>query len=362
MHSICCEEMPKTSKKPTTTSAKKPAKPATKPAKAASSPPRGYEHGERASGARFRIPGRALTPELDLAFALGHGGGGIAPMNLMPDLELGKKPTWSWIDASRFPRNVILEYVTAKPRTMEPPPLEDTDAAQLVRKLVDSISLPWMFLGLEAIAGPSCVLAAMVEGIEAAKERQWDNGGWGALCGPLKGMMLRVPEPEAGAARDRLEAAWKKWHHLHGALTFDVLLHGREGIARSGYKYIATTKCYGRAPDNTEAPASTWELTLLDDESDFIAQQYEALWTAFNWKPQARMLSPASGRLLFLGGDRAMRTELRAVDSFPGTMQAEAFAACSDFGGALVKQMMTKLARPGSKVQKRAQAWLDANG
>jgi hypothetical protein len=77
---------------------------------------------------------------------------------------------------------------------------------------------------------------------------------------------------------ERLEAAWKKWNHTHGALTFDVVLHGREGIARSGYKYLARSKSYGRAPGSTEAPASAWELTLLDDsEGDFVAPQYEAL-------------------------------------------------------------------------------------
>jgi hypothetical protein len=218
-----------------------------------------------------------------------------------------------------------------------------------------------MFLGLEAIAGPSCVLAAMVDGIEAAKKSHWDNGGWGALCGPLKGMMLRVPEPEAQAARSRLAAAWKKWSHMHGALTFDVLLHGREGIARSGYKYIAEHKSYGHAPGRTDAPASTWELTLLDDnEADFIAQQYEALWTAFQWKSQSHMMGPASARLLFLGGDAAMSTELRAVDSYPGTLQALAFAAYADLGGPLAEQLMTKLAKRGSKVETRARAWLDA--
>jgi hypothetical protein len=319
---------------------------------------RGLEHGERASGARHVRPGRARTPELDLAFALGHGGGGIAPMRLLPDLDPSKKPRWG--DTSSFPRNVVLEYVRGEPRTMTPSPIDDKEATRLGRKLVAGIELPWMFLGLEAIAGPSLTLAAMLDGIDAAKKDHWDNGGWGSLCGPLKGMMLRVPEPEATAARDRLAAAYKKWSHMHGAQRFDILLHGREGIARSGYKYIAKTKCYGRAPGDTDAPVTAWELMLLDhDDADFIAQQYEALWTAFKWKPQANMMSPAPGRLLFLGGDAVLRTELRAVDAYRGERQVEAFTACCDLGGKLVRQLMTKLAKPDSKVHKRAQAWLD---
>ena len=150
---------------------------------------------------------------------------------------------------------------------------------------------------------------------------------------------------------------------MHGAMTFDVLLHGREGIARSGYKYIAADKCYGHAPGNTEAPATAWELTLLDDDAGaFISQQYEALWTAFAWKPLAHMMSPASARLLFLGGDAALRTELRAVDGYRGKHQVEAFAAYADLGGPLVDKLMTKLAKSGSKVEKRARDWLDARG
>src|SRR5258706_14799587 len=101
-------------KKPTTKSAKKRApkpKPKAGSAKVATSPvaSRGFEHGNHASGAKHVRPGRALTPELDLAFALGHGGDGIEPMRLLPDLDPSKKPRWS--DVSSFPHNVVVEYV-----------------------------------------------------------------------------------------------------------------------------------------------------------------------------------------------------------------------------------------------------------
>lgn len=339
----------------------KPAKPAKAKPPIDAASPRGYEHGARASGAQHVRPGRALTPALDLAFALGHGGPAVTPMRLLPDLALAKKPRWKDLPFA-FPRNAVLEYVRGEPRTLTPSPLTDAEAARLTRKHVDAISLPWMFLGLEALAGPSCVLAAMVDGIEAGKKRHWDNGGWGALCGPLKGMLLRVPEAEARAARTRLAAAVAKWKHLHGADTYDVLLHGREGIARSGYKYVAARKGYGRAPGSTDAPASQHELELLDpDDGDFVAQQYEALWTAFGWKAQALMMSPASARLLYLGGDAALRTELRVVVGYSGVGQLAAFAACQDLRGPLVTKIMTTLAKPGGKAEKKARAWLDAH-
>lgn len=317
---------------------------------------RALEHGERASGARYLRRGFARTPELDLAFALGHGGGGIAPLRLLPDLDPSKKPNWS--NVSALPRNIVISYLRDEPVTASPAPIDDAEATKLARERVKAIALPWMFLGLEALAGPSTVLAAMLDGIEEAKKSHWDNGGWGALCGPLKGMMLRVPASEEQAARSRLSAVWTTWKHMHGALTFDVLLHGKEGIARSGYKYIAQTKCYGRAPGSTDAPVSSWELTLLDDEPEFVAQQNEALWAAFNWKPQARMLGPASARLVFLGGDAVLRTQLRIIDALPGTMQGEALDSCADVAGPIAKQIITKLAEPGSKVQKRALALL----
>lgn len=348
-------------KKPTTSKPKKSAvakSSSTSSASAVGLESRALEHGERSSGAKCLRRGFAHTPELDLAFALGHGGGGIAPMRLLPDLDPSKKPRWS--DVSALPRNVVIAYLRNQPVTLDPAPIDEVQATKLARERVTAIGLPWLFLGLEAFAGPSCVLAAMLDGIAAAKKGHWNNGGWGGLCGPLKGMMLRVPEVEANAARTRLAAVWKKWNHMHGALTFDILLHGKEGIARSGYKYIVENKCYGRAPGSTEAPASSWELTLLDDEPAFIAQQNEALWTAFKWKPQARMLTPASARLVFLGGDAVLRTQLRIVDALPGTMQGDVLDACKDVAGPLAKQLIAKLAKPGSKVQKRAQALLDA--
>jgi hypothetical protein len=66
------------------------------------------------------------------------------------------------------------------------------------------------------------------------------------------------------------------------------------------------------------------------------------------------MMSPASARLLYLGGDAALRTELRAVDGCTGAAQVEAFEACADRGGPLVVELMTRLAAPSSKAHSRA--------
>lgn len=313
------------------------------------------EHGANASGAKYIRAGFARTPELDLAFALGHGGGGIGPMRILPDLDPSKKVKW---DSAALPRNVVIARLREEDVTMDPAPIDETEAAKLAREHVLNISFPWMFLGLEAFAGPSIVLGGMLDGLEASEENQWDNGGWGALCGPLKGMMLRVPEEEAKSARARIAAVFEKWKEMHGAQTFDILLHGKEGIRRNGYKYIAKYKSYGNE-EGFAAPSSSWELTLLDNEPAFIAQQHEALWTAFNWKPQARMITPASARLMFLGGDPVIETELRVIDSLPGTMQAEALDAIEDLAGPLAKKILTKLAKPSSKVSKRAKALLD---
>ena len=75
-------------KKPAT---KKPAtkKPAAKPRASAVAelPSRSLEHGEHASGAKYLRRGFARDPKLDLAFALGYGGGGIGPIRLLPDLD-----------------------------------------------------------------------------------------------------------------------------------------------------------------------------------------------------------------------------------------------------------------------------------
>lgn len=63
-------------------------------------------------------------------------------------------------------------------------------------------------------------------------------------------------------------------------------------------------------------------MLLDDDEAEFIAQQNEALWAAFKWKPPS-MLSPAPARLIFLGGDPVHETQLRVADARSGTLQGE---------------------------------------
>lgn len=210
------------------------------------------------------------------------------------------------------------------------------------------------------MVGPSCVLAALVDGLEQAKQAAWNNGSWQQRFPVLHGLMLRVPTAERDAVHARLLDPQAKIHKWYGGAKLDILLHGREGIRRSGYKYSVEYKSYGtHRKGGEDDPSNTTDRCYLDEDRDFVAQQYEALWTAFRWKAQRGMMDVPPARLLFLGGNAALETELRAIGGYPGTMQVEAFEHYADLRGPLVDKLMTALAKPGSKAEKKARAWLD---
>lgn len=321
-------------------------------------PSRALEHGSNAFGAKYLRPGFARTPELDLAFALGHGSPAFSPITLLPDLDVAKEAE-SW----RVPihRNVALSELRGTPLEASPAPLDEAEAARLIPDLVRTPPRIGVLRAVEAMVGPSCVLQAFLTGLENAGEAHWKNGAWQSFFAPLYGVMLRVPTGEAQAARARLETLYEARKQHHGAQKLDILLHGREGLVRSGYKYNLLNKCFQTTVGSND-PSNVLDLGFLDGEADFVAQHFEALWGALGWKTVAHMSGPSPARLFFVGGEATLRTELRAMEGYPGTKQLEAFESYADLHPSSVRELMTRLAKPGGKAQKLAQAWLDALG
>jgi hypothetical protein len=327
---------------------------------------RAYEHGNNAFGAKYLKPGAALTPELDLKFALGHGSG-VAPITLLPDLKPGKKAKHH---DRELARNVALAELRKPPNTPfgaqleleeNPDPLEPDEAkAILKRRLPSMMMAPQVLRSVEAMIGPTAALAAVMEGVEATKDQGWNNGGTGKVIFPLYGLLLRTPEEESNAARKRLEAVYEKWKGHHGAKQLGIMLGGREAIRRIGYKYSLKFKSYQR--NEGDEPSNVHDLCFCDGESDWIASQFAALWEAFKYKVQNHMNGPAPARLFFLAGDKALETELKVVGQYPGTKQGEAFDSYKDLRSPLVVQLMKALAGPKSKVKAKAEEWLGKNG
>jgi hypothetical protein len=327
---------------------------------------RALEHGEKAFGAKYLKPGFALTPELDLAFALGHGSS-VGPVRLLPDLAPGKKAKASY---SEVPRNVALaelrntSKVFGAPVVVEvnPEPLEVDEAHALLRKRMPRLPFirPVVLRSIEALVGPSVALAAYVEGLEQMPAQSWDNGAVGSLFHVAYGLLLRALPDESNAARARLEALFAKKGDEYGAAALDIMLHGRAGIARSGYKYSTKFKSYQR--NDSSDPSNVSDLCFCDGEGEFVAQQFAALWDAFQCRVINHMNGPSPARLFFLGGDAALETELKVVGKYPGTKQPEAFASYQHLKSPLAVELIKKLAGPSSKVKVQALAWLVAHG
>lgn len=319
---------------------------------------RALEHGAKAAGARFLKKGISFTPELDLAFALGHGSG-FAPIALLPDLKPGKA------SKTRLERNVAISelrlgfkaLMNQVPFLENPEPIDDVEAKKILAREVPLLNFtPRNYLALESMVGPSLVLSGIVEALDGISTENWNNARTQSLFFVLKGFLLRALPAEEKAARAELEALLKKKDKTFAAANLDILLHGRPAIAKRGYKYSSKFKSFQR--NDSADPSNVSDLLRCDDDAEWIADQFSALWTALNFKPQKWMAGPSPARLFFLAGDAALQTELKAAAAYPGTMHADAFESYQHLASPLARQLMQRLSKPDSKVQKQAQAWL----
>lgn len=326
----------------------------------AAAPSRAMEHGAKAFGAKFVKKGVALTPELDLAFALGQRSP-MAPVRLLPDLAPGKAPKFV---AGAVERNVALTELRggkAAAPEVSPPPLEADEALRLLTRATKlPFFRPVVLSAVEAFVGPSVALEGLITGLEAMPHQSWDNGGVGQLFFVCYGLLLRALPAESKAARERLEALLERSQKEYGAAQLDIMLHGREGIARCGYKYSTLYKSYQRSPN--DEPSNVADLCYCDGDGEFVAQQLAALWKAFQYKVINHMNGPSPGRLFFLAGDAALETELQVVEKYPGTKQLEALESYQDLASPLAVKLIERLAGPKSKVKAKAEAWLAEHG
>lgn len=322
---------------------------------------RALEHGEKAFGARYLRPGFALTPELDLAFALGHGSA-MGPVRLLGDLAPGARRSHSY---TQIPRNVAIAELRVTPKQFgapvpheaSPAPIAEDEAQAIVRERLKNLSLqPIHFRALEAMVGPSCVLEAYLDGLEGIDAQPWDTGRLVGFFPVLYGLLLRTPARESMAARARLEMLFEKKKMMFAAANLDIALHGREGIARVGYKYSTTYKSYGRS--DKDEPSNVVDLCFCDGEPEFVASQFAALWAAFKFKVQAQMNGPSPARLFFLGGEKALETELLVVDHYPGTKQPEALESYAEIRSPNAARLVLRLSAEKSKVKPAALEWL----
>jgi hypothetical protein len=329
-------------------------------------------HGSAAGGARFLRRGFALTPEADLAFALGF-----------PHLEYIVDDHPDDVRAEMiayerrsyrlgWPRNVAIRWcrITASKgcrRTPQGATELDTAGKKALKNgaalAPDEIALTLKALFtdtssyedlrdlvrlFEAFAGPELVASSIVDALERSSSAVWTHQDHDrALVMHHVGfLLLRLPPATADKLRGRLAAVFDRRVKAlpskelgprrgeRGSLlrALDVVLHGRLGAERSGE----------RGEDGIEPG----DLVHVTDDADFVREAASRI--------------SADARLVFLGGEPVLERLLDVFARLRGAHHAllDGFA---EVASPAAIQLLQRIAA-GKEAPDRAKAVLAARG
>ncbi len=273
-------------------------------------------HGSAASGARLVRPGFAITPEADLAFALGfphleyivedHPDDARAEMIAYErrSYRLGwprnVATRWCRITASkgcrRTPQGATELDTAGKKALKNGAPLAPDEVALTLKALFTDTSsyddLRELVRLFEAFVGPELVASSIVDALERSGNAVWTHQDHDrALVVHHVGfLLLRLPPTTADRLRGRLAAVFDRRVKAlpgkelgprrgeRGSLlrALDVVLHGRLGAERSG--------------ERSEDTLEPGDIVHVLDDAEFVRDA------------ACRRLSP-DARLVFLGGE-----------------------------------------------------------
>jgi hypothetical protein len=329
-------------------------------------------HGSAASGARFVRPGFALSPEADLAFALGfphleyivddHPDDARAEMIAYErrSYRLGWPRNvairWCRITASKGCRRTpqgATELDTAGKKALKNSAAlsQDEIVATLKAMFTDTSSyedLRELVRLFEAFVGPELVTSSIVDALERSSSAVWTHQDHDrALVMHHVGfLLLRLPPATADKLRGRLATVFDRRVKAlpgkdlgprkgeRGSLlrALDVVLHGRTGAERSGE----------RGEDGIEPG----DLVHVTDDADFVREA-------------ASRISP-DARLAFLGGEPVLE---RLVDGFVRLRGAHhaLLDGFAEVASPAAVQLLQRIAA-GKEAPDRARAVLAARG
>lgn len=329
-------------------------------------------HGSAASGARFVRPGFALSPEADLAFALGfphleyivddHPDDARAEMIAYErrSYRLGWPRNvairWCRITASkgcrRTPQGATELDTAGKKALKNSAPLSQDEIALTLKAMFTDTSsyedLRELVRLFEAFVGPELVTGSIVDALERSSSAVWTHQDHDrALVMHHVGfLLLRLPPATADKLRGRLATVFDRRVKAlpskelgprrgeRGSLlrALDVVLHGRLGAERSGE----------RGEDGIE-PA---DLVHVTDDADFVREA-------------ACRISP-DARLAFLGGEPMLE---RLLDSFARLRGAHhaLLDGFAEVASPAAVQLLQRIAA-GKEAPDRAKAVLAARG
>jgi hypothetical protein len=330
-------------------------------------------HGGLAAGARFVVPGFALTAEADLAFALGfphleyiiddHPDDQRAEMIAYErrSYRLGWPRNiatrWCRITASkgcrRSPQGATeLDSAGKKALKNAAPLAPDEIAATLKAMFSDTSSyddLRELVRLFEAFAGPELVASAIVDALEKSSNTVWNHqdADRALVMHHVGFLLLRLPPGVADKLRGRLAAIFDRRVKAlptkelgprkgeRGSLlrALDVVLNGRAGAERSG--------------ERSEDILEPGDLLHVTGDAAFVREA------------ACRRLSP-DPRLVFLGGEPVLDHILDGFIRLRGLHHAllDGFA---EIASPKAVQLLQRIAA-GKEAPERARAMLAARG
>jgi hypothetical protein len=274
---------------------------------------------EPAHGLASLRKGFGKTPEDDILFALGYPHIVIATDDPMPTVTADTMyPKWVR-GMTHVPRAFLGRFKEAlgcgsdgagraKALAKDPPAWTDARIAKDIKSLLEHGD-DYELLLLEAMIGSSKLAEATVSVLEGYKVTAWNGAGGvldtygGDILKALYFVLLRVPTSQVIELRARLERlfrAGKKYLGGRPIDALDVLLHGREGVERSGYR---------DSDDELFA-----DLVHADDDPAWVTK------TALAQLAKLKAADHASFdlRLAFLGGKKVLAA-MRDSSKFPSS-------------------------------------------
>jgi len=330
-------------------------------------------HGSAAAGARFIRPGFAITPEADLAFALGfphleyivddHPDDARAEMIAYErrSYRLGWPRNiatrWCRITASKGCRRTpqgATELDTAGKKALKNGAALAPDEIALTLKALFTDTSSYEDLRdlvrlFEAFVGPELVASSIVDALERSSSAVWTHQDHdrAQVMHHVGFLLLRLPPATADRLRGRLSAVFDRRVKAlptkelgprrgeRGSLlrALDVVLHGRLGAERSG--------------ERSEDGVEPGDLLHVTDDAEFVREA-------------ALLRIAPDARLVFLGGEPVLERLLDGFARLRGAHHAllDGFA---EVASPAAIQLVQRIAA-GKEAPDRAKAVLAARG
>jgi hypothetical protein len=269
-------------------------------------------------GLTFLRKGFGRTPSDDVLFALGYPHIVVATDEPMPEVTVENLYRKFPLGTTHVPRVFLSRYFEAlqcgadtegieRALAKDPPAITAAKVGKVVKTLLEHGN-EYDYLVLEAMVGSTILAEATVAALEGYPTKAWNGAGGvldtygGDILKSLYFVLLRVPTKTRKSLCARLEKLYKAGKKYQGGRpidALDVLLHGRKGVERGGYR---------------DADEELFQdLIYADDDPAWVSKV--ALGVLAHLKPAD--YGKFDLRMAFLGGAKLLAAMKSGVNKFP---------------------------------------------